>query len=194
MNELSIFGILITSIFIQNIIFAKFIGCCPFFGVSKKIDSSIGMGLAVIFVITLASAITWLVYEFLLKQFNLQYLRIIAFILVIAALVQFVEMAIAKTSPGLYKALGIFLPLITTNCAVLAVVIINADEDLRFIKSLVNGVGVAVGFAMALLILAGIREKLEFADIPKPFQGLPISFMLACILALAFMGFSGMQI
>jgi electron transport complex protein RnfA len=194
MNELSIFGILITSIFIQNIIFAKFIGCCPFFGVSKKIDSSIGMGLAVIFVITLASAITWLVYKFLLTPFELQYLRIIAFILVIAALVQFVEMAIAKLSPGLYKALGIFLPLITTNCAVLAVVIINADEELGFIKSLANGVGVAVGFAMALLILAGIREKIEFADIPKPFQGLPISFMLACILALAFMGFMGMQI
>jgi electron transport complex protein RnfA len=179
---------------IQNIIFSKFIGCCPFFGVSKKIDSAIGMSLAVIFVIVMSSALTWLGYKFLLVPFNLEYLRIILFILVIAAFVQFVEMAIAKFSPGLYKALGIFLPLITTNCAVLAATILNIEENLSFIQSLFNGFAIAAGFGIAILILAGIREKLEFTSIPKPFLGLPISFMCATCLALAFMGFSGMQI
>ena len=189
-----LFSIIITSIFINNIIFAKFLGCCPFMGVSKKIDSSLGMGMAVTFVITIASAITWLVYTFVLKPFRLEYLQTIAFILIIASLVQFVEMAIQKTSPSLYKALGVFLPLITTNCAVLGAAIMNIKADYNFIETIVNGFGVAVGFSLALLLLAGIREKLEFANIPKNFKGVPIAFVTAGLLAMAFMGFSGMQI
>ncbi|PID67471.1 MAG: electron transport complex subunit RsxA [Fusobacteriales bacterium] len=194
MNIAGLVGIIISSIFINNIIFAKFLGICPFMGVSKKIDSSLGMGMAVTFVITVASAVTWLVYNFVLKPLGLEYLQTIAFILIIASLVQFVEMAIQKTSPSLYKALGVFLPLITTNCAVLGVAIINIQQGYNFIETLVSGFGVAVGFTLALLLLAGIREKLEYADIPKNFKGVPISFVTAGLLAMAFMGFSGMQI
>lgn len=189
-----IFSIIISSIFINNIIFAKFLGCCPFMGVSKKIDASLGMGMAVTFVITIASAVTWLVYTFLLEPFGLAYLQTIAFILIIASLVQFVEMAIQKTSPSLYKALGVFLPLITTNCAVLGVAIINIQTGYNFIETIVNGFSVAVGFSLALVLLAGIREKLEFNNIPKSFQGVPIAFVTAGLLAMAFMGFSGMSI
>ena len=187
-------SIIVGSIFINNVIFAKFLGCCPFMGVSKKIDASLGMGMAVTFVITLASGITWLVYHFLLAPFGLDYLQTIAFILIIAALVQFVEMAIAKTSPSLYKALGVFLPLITTNCAVLGVAIINIQEGFNFIETLVNGFSVAVGFSLALVLLAGIRERIEYSAIPTPFKGVPIAFISAGLLAMAFMGFSGMQI
>lgn len=187
-------SIVISSIFINNIIFAKFLGCCPFMGVSKKIDASLGMGMAVTFVITIASAITWLVYTFLLVPFKLEYLQTIAFILIIASLVQFVEMAIQKTSPSLYKALGVFLPLITTNCAVLGVAIINIQNGYNFIETVVNGFSVAIGFSLALVLLAGIRERLETADIPKSFKGVPIAFVTAGLLAMAFMGFSGMQI
>ena len=169
-----LFSIIIGSIFINNIIFAKFLGCCPFMGVSKKIDSSLGMGMAVTFVITIASAVTWIVYKFVLEPFGLEYLQTISFILIIASLVQFVEMAIQKTSPSLYKALGVFLPLITTNCAVLGVAIINIQSKYNFIETIVNGFGVAVGFSLALLLLAGIREKLEFADIPKNFNEIEI--------------------
>lgn len=189
-----IFSIIISSIFINNIIFAKFLGCCPFMGVSKKIDASLGMGMAVTFVITIASAVTWLVYTFLLEPFGLAYLQTIAFILIIASLVQFVEMAIQKTSPSLYKALGVFLPLITTNCAVLGVAIINIQTGYNFIETIVNGFSVAIGFSLALVLLAGIREKLEFNNIPKSFQGVPIAFVTAGLLAMAFMGFSGMSI
>ena len=194
MNIGGLFTIIVSSIFINNIIFAKFLGCCPFMGVSKKIDSSLGMGMAVTFVITIASGITWLVYTFVLKPFGLEYLQTIAFILIIASLVQFVEMAIQKTSPSLYKALGVFLPLITTNCAVLGVAILNIQAGYNFIETIVNGFGVAVGFSLALLLLAGIREKLEYANIPKNFKGVPIAFVTAGLLAMAFMGFSGMQI
>lgn len=189
-----LFSIIISSIFINNIIFAKFLGCCPFMGVSKKIDSSLGMGMAVTFVITIASAVTWIVYTLVLKPLGLEYLQTISFILIIASLVQFVEMAIQKTSPSLYKALGVFLPLITTNCAVLGVAIINIQSEYNFIETIVNGFGVAIGFSLALLLLAGIREKLEYADIPKSFKGVPIAFVTAGLLAMAFMGFSGMQI
>ena len=156
----SLFSIIIGSIFINSVIFAKFLGCCPFMGVSKKVDASLGMGMAVTFVITIASAVTWLVYHFLLAPFGLGYLQTIAFILIIAALVQFVEMAIAKTSPSLYKALGVFLPLITTNCAVLGVAIINIQEGYNFIETVVNGFAVAVGFSLALVLLAGIIERI----------------------------------
>lgn len=190
----SIFGIIISSIFINNIIFAKFLGCCPFMGVSKKIDASLGMGMAVTFVITIASGITWLVYWYILEPMGLGYLQTIAFILIIASLVQFVEMAIQKTSPSLYKALGVFLPLITTNCAVLGVAIINIQDKYNFIETLINGFSVAVGFSLALVLLAGVRERIEYSAIPKAFQGIPIAFLTAGILAMAFMGFSGMQI
>ncbi len=190
----NLFSIIVGAIFINNFIFAKFLGICPFMGVSKKVESSIGMGMAVAFVMTLASAVTWLVNEFLLVPYKLEYLQTIAFILIIASLVQFVEMAIQKTSPHLHKALGVFLPLITTNCAVLGVAILNIQEKFNFIETIVNGFAVAVGFTLALVLLAGIRERLEYADIPKPFQGVPIAFISAGLLAMAFMGFSGMQI
>ena len=189
-----LFSIIVTSIFINNIIFAKFLGCCPFMGGSKKVDSSLGMGMAVTFVITIASGVTWIAYRLILEPLGLGYLQTIAFILIIASLVQFVEMAIKKTSPSLYKALGVFLPLITTNCAVLGVAIINIQEGYNFIETVVNGFGVAVGFSLALLLLAGIRERLEYANTPKNFKGVPIAFITAGLLAMAFMGFSGMQI
>jgi len=150
--------------------------------------------MAVAFVMTLASAVTWIVYKFLLVPYGLEYLQTIAFILIIASLVQFVEMAIQKTSPHLYKALGVFLPLITTNCAVLGVAILNIQEGFNFIETVVNGFAGAIGFTLALVLLAGIRERLEYADVPRPFQGVPIAFISAGLLAMAFMGFSGMQI
>ncbi|MGB6128505.1 MAG: electron transport complex subunit RsxA [Psychrilyobacter sp.] len=190
----NLFGIIFGSIFINNFIFAKFLGICPFMGVSKKVESSIGMGMAVTFVMTLASAVTWVVQNYLLVPFGLEYLQTIAFILIIASLVQFVEMAVQKTSPNLYKALGVFLPLITTNCAVLGVAILNIQEKYNFIETVVNGMSAAIGFTMALILLAGIRERLEYADVPKPFQGVAIAFITAGLLAMAFMGFSGMKI
>ncbi|MGL4534453.1 MAG: electron transport complex subunit RsxA [Fusobacteriaceae bacterium] len=189
-----LFSIIIGAIFINNFIFAKFLGICPFMGVSKKVDSSIGMGMAVTFVITLASGVTWVIYYYILDPLGLGYLQTITFILIIASLVQFVEMAIQKTSPGLYKALGVFLPLITTNCAVLGVAILNIQQGLNFIETIVTGFSVAVGFTLALVLLAGVRERLEYAAIPKPFRGVPIAFISAGILAMAFMGFSGMKI
>ncbi len=190
----NLFGIIFGSIFINNFVFAKFLGICPFMGVSKKVESSIGMGMAVTFVMTLASAVTWVVQNYLLVPYELEYLQTIAFILIIASLVQFVEMAVQKTSPNLYKALGVFLPLITTNCAVLGVAILNIQEDYNFIETVVNGMAAAIGFTMALILLAGIRERLEYADVPKPFQGVAIAFITAGLLAMAFMGFSGMKI
>ncbi|WP_372713263.1 electron transport complex subunit RsxA [Ilyobacter sp.] len=190
----NLFSIIVGAIFINNFIFAKFLGICPFMGVSKKVESSIGMGMAVAFVMTLASAVTWIVYKFLLVPYGLEYLQTIAFILIIASLVQFVEMAIQKTSPHLYKALGVFLPLITTNCAVLGVAILNIQEGFNFIETVINGFAGAIGFTLALVLLAGIRERLEYADVPRPFQGVPIAFISAGLLAMAFMGFSGMQI
>ncbi len=190
----NLFGIIFGSIFINNFVFAKFLGICPFMGVSKKVESSIGMGMAVTFVMTLASAVTWVVQNYLLVPFELEYLQTIAFILIIASLVQFVEMAVQKTSPNLYKALGVFLPLITTNCAVLGVAILNIQEKYNFIETVVNGMAAAIGFTMALILLAGIRERLEYADVPRPFQGVAIAFVTAGLLAMAFMGFSGMKI
>ncbi|GLI58342.1 electron transport complex subunit A [Propionigenium maris DSM 9537] len=190
----NLISIVIGAIFINNFVFAKFLGICPFMGVSKKVESSIGMGMAVAFVMTLASAVTWLIYYFMLVPFGLEYLQTIMFILIIASLVQFVEMAIQKTSPSLYKALGVFLPLITTNCAVLGVAILNVQEGFNFIETIINSFAVAVGFTLALILLAGIRERLEYADVPRPFQGVPIAFVSAGLLAMAFMGFAGMQI
>ena len=189
-----LFSIIITSIFIQNYVFGKVLGICPYMGVSKKVESSIGMGMAIIFVITISSGVTWTAYEFLLKPFGLEYLQTIMFILIIASLVQFVEMAIQKLSPNLYNALGVYLPLITTNCVVLGVAILNIQEGYNFIETVVNGFGAAVGFTLALVLLAGIRERIEYSDIPAPFKGVPIAFLTASCLAMAFMGFAGMQI
>ena len=195
------FVIIIGSIFINNFVLTKFLGICPYIGVSKKLDSAIGMGFAVTFVMTVTSAFTWIVYTYLLNPqtnvlggVDLIYLRTISFILVIAGLVQFVEMVIQKTSPVLYNALGIYLPLITTNCAVLGVAVLNIDDKFSFIDSLVRGFAAGVGFTLALILMAGLREKLDMADIPKPLRGVPIAFIMASLMSLAFMGFSGLSL
>ena len=182
------------AILINNFIFSQFLGICPFMGVSKKMDTAAGMGLAVIFVMGLASAFGYVVNTFILMPLGLGYLQTLAYILVIAALVQFVEMFLKKAVPSLYSALGIYLPLITTNCAVLGVVLLNVQNHYNFIESLVYGVTGGVGFLMAIVLFASIREKLRFAEYPKSFEGFPIALVTAGLLALAFMGFSGMKI
>ena len=182
------------AILINNFIFSQFLGICPFMGVSKKMDTAAGMGLAVIFVMGLASAFGYVVNTFILMPLGLGYLQTLAYILVIAALVQFVEMFLKKAVPSLYSALGIYLPLITTNCAVLGVVLLNTQNNYNFIESLVYGVAGGVGFLMAIVLFASIREKLRFAEYPKSFEGFPIALVTAGLLALAFMGFSGMKI
>lgn len=192
-------SILIGTIFINNYVLSQFLGLCPFIGVSKKLDSALGMGLAVIFVMTLASFITYFVYKYVLLPYDITYLRTISFILIIASIVQLVEMIIEKFSPALYQALGIFLPLITTNCAVLGVAVLNVNSgfvsaEMGLVKSVIQGFGGGVGFLLAMLIFAGIRERLEIADIPQNLKGLPITFVTAGLLALAFLGFSGMKI
>ena len=194
-----LFGILISTIFINNYVLSQMLGLCPFLGVSKKLDSALGMGLAVIFVMSMASFFTYLVYKFILVPNNLEFLRTISFILIIASLVQLVEMVIEKVSPSLYQALGIFLPLITTNCAVFGVTLLNIKSgfvtaELGLLKSVVQGFGAGIGFTLALLLMAGIRERLELARIPENMKGLPITFVTAGLLALAFLGFSGMKI
>jgi electron transport complex protein RnfA len=191
---MNLFALFITAIFINNFIFSKFLGICPFLGVSKKVGTAAGMGVAVIFVITLASAATWLVYNYILVPLDLAYLYNIAFILIIASLVQFVDMFIKKSSPSLYQALGVFLPLITTNCAVLGVAVLNMESKYNFIQSLVNGIGAAIGFTISIVLMAGVRERLEKCPIPKPFQGFPIALITAGLMAIAFLGFSGMSI
>ncbi len=192
--------IAISSIFINNFVLARFLGICPFIGVSKKLDSAVGMGMAVIFVMTMASMVTYFIQYYVLVPNDLQYLRTIAFILVIASLVQFIEMFMKKNMPPLYSALGIFLPLITTNCAVLGVAILNIDtvwadgRSYNFIESTWNGFTAGIGFTIALVLMAGIREKLELADLPESFKGLPIAFVTSALIAMAFLGFSGMSI
>ncbi|OHD68323.1 MAG: electron transport complex subunit RsxA [Spirochaetes bacterium RBG_16_49_21] len=195
------FTILLSTILINNYVLSRNLGICPFLGVSKRLDSALGMGLAVIFVMTLTSFITHPLYKYVLVEYNITYLITIVFILVIAALVQLVEMVIRKISPVLYQALGIFLPLITANCAVLGVALLNISSgfpdpnvDLGLLKSVVQGFGSGVGFTLALLIMAGIRERLELADVPENLKGVPITFLTAGLLALAFYGFSGMRI
>ena len=182
------------AILINNFIFSQFLGICPFMGVSKKMDTAAGMGMAVIFVMGLASAICWVINTFILMPLELGYLQTLAYILVIAALVQFVEMFLKKGMPSLYSALGIYLPLITTNCAVLGVVLLNTQNNYNFIESLVYGVTGGIGFLIAIVLFASIREKLRFAEYPKSFEGFPIALVTAALLALAFMGFSGMKI
>ena len=184
--------IIVGSALVNNIILSQFQGLCPFLGVSKKVDTSIGMGAAVIFVITLASIATNLVYALVLVPLHLEYLQTIAFILVIAALVQFVEMFLKKSMPSLYSALGVFLPLITTNCAVLGSALTNVQKGYNFIFSVANGLGTAVGFTVAIVLLVSIRESIEDNDIPYNFQGSPIVLITSGLMAIAFMGFSGL--
>ena len=179
--------------FINNVVLSQFLGLCAFLGVSKKIDTAAGMGGAVIFVITISSFVTALIYKFLLLPLNVTYLQTIVFILVIAALVQFVEMFLKKSSPSLYNALGVYLPLITTNCAVLGVALINVQKSYGIVESMVNGLATAVGFTIAIVLMAGIREKTEYNDVPESFKGSPIVLLTACLMAIAFFGFSSLK-
>ena len=194
MSLTSLFSIAIGAILVENFIFSQFLGICPFMGVSKKMDTALGMGIAVTFVMGLASIVCWLLYTYVLVPLNLTYLETIAYILVIAGLVQFVEMFLQKSIPTLYQALGIYLPLITTNCAVLAVTLLNTQNHFNFIESVVYGITGGLGFLLAIVLFASVRERLEFSDYPKAFEGFPIALVSAGLLALAFMGFSGLQI
>jgi electron transport complex protein RnfA len=208
MDLQNLFVIAVGVIFINNFVFARFLGICPYIGVSKQLDSAVGMGAAVTFVMTLASTVTWLIYNYLLaptetnvfsKIFggtppDLTFLKTISFILVIASLVQFVEMVIQKTSPALYKSLGIYLPLITTNCAILGAALLNIDEGYTFIESIVHGMAAGIGFTLALVLMAGLREKLELAKVPQAMKGIPIAFIMAGLMAIAFLGFSGLKL
>ena len=189
----AILGILIAALLSQNFILVKFYGICPFMGVSKKIDTALGMGVAVTFVMALASALCWAV-NLVLVKLNLQYMQTVAFILAIASIVQFVEMFLKKAVPALYKALGVFLPLITTNCAVLGVVLINVQEGYNLLMSTVNGAAGGLGFTLAIVLFASVRERVDKAEPPECFKGFPIALITAGLLALAFMGFSGLSI
>ena len=184
--------IAIGSALVNNVVLSQFLGLCPFLGVSKKVKTAAGMGTAVIFVITLASFVAALIYQFVLTPLNITYLKTIVFILVIAALVQFVEMFLKKYMVSLYESLGVYLPLITTNCAVLGVALTNVQKSYSILASVVNGFATAAGFTISIVILAGIREKMEYNDIPKPFQGMPIVLITAGLMAIAFCGFSGL--
>ena len=190
----TLLAITLGAILSNNFIFSQFLGCCPFLGVSKKVDTAVGMGIAVTFVMGLASAITWLVNTFILIHLDLGYMQTVAFILVIASLVQFIEMFLQKSMPTLYTALGVYLPLITTNCAVLGVALLNIQNNYNFIESVVYGITGGLGFLLAIVLFASIRERLVFADYPKCWDGFPIALITAGLMALAFMGFSGLKI
>ncbi|MEF9895015.1 MAG: RnfABCDGE type electron transport complex subunit A [Clostridia bacterium] len=193
MNEVAkILLFMVSCVLTHNFIFSRFLGCCPFLGVSNKVGTAAGMGLAVTFVMGLASLFTWLVYNLVLIPLHLTYLDTISFILVIAALVQFVEMFLKKSSPSLYGALGIYLPLITTNCAVLGVTVLNVSEHYNLLYSVLNGVFGALGFLLAIVLMAGVRERLELANIPKCLRGFPSSLIIAGLMSVAFMGFAGL--
>lgn len=194
MSFTGLFSIALGSILVENYILVQFLGICPFLGVSKKTDTALGMSMAVIFVMTLSSIFTWMVNEWLLIPFELTYMRTVAFILVIAALVQLVELFLQKAAPALYSALGIYLPLITTNCAVLGTALQNANASYAYVEAVVSGFTAAVGFSLALLLFSSVRERLRFADYPKAFEGFPIALVSAALLALAFMGFSGLEV
>ena len=176
---------------VNNVVLSQFLGLCPFFGVSKKIETAAGMGGAVIFVITLSSLVTSLIYQFLLTPLNMEYMQTIVFILVLAALVQFVEMFLKKSMPALYESLGVYLPLITTNCAVLGVAVINVQKSYNVLQGTVNGFATALGFTISIVLMAGLREKMEYNDVPKYFQGFPMVLLTAGLMAIAFFGFSG---
>lgn len=184
--------ILISSSLVSNVVLSQFLGLCPFLGVSRKVETALGMGTAVIFVITLSSVVTGCIYEYLLKPFDLAYLQTIVFILVIAALVQFVEMFLKRYMKGLYQALGVYLPLITTNCAVLGVALTNVQKEYNILQGTVNGFATALGFTISIVILAGLREKMEWNDIPESFKGMPHVLLTAGLMAIAFCGFSGL--
>ncbi len=194
MNLTKILEIALGAILMNNFILVKFMGICPFMGVSKKMDTAVGMGLSVTFVMGLASAATWAVNEFILLPLNLKYMQTVAFILVIAAIVQVVEMFLKKSVPALYQALGIYLPLITTNCAVLGVALLNIQEGYNFLESVVYGVTGGLGFTLAIVLFASVRERTADNECPKSFEGFPIALISAGLLALAFMGFSGLKI
>ena len=185
--------ILVTSSLINNVVLSQFLGLCPFLGVSKKTDTALGMGLALTFVITLSSAVCGLIYKFILIPLDLAYLQTIVFILIIAMLVQFVEMVLKKYMISLYKALGVYLPLITTNCAVLGVALLNVQNDYNIVQGIVNGFATAIGFTISIVILAGIREKMYYNDVPESFKGMPIVLITAGLMAIAFTGFSGLR-
>ena len=191
--SISIFALIIGAIFVNNVVLAQFLGICPFLGVSKKIDTSLGMSAAVAFVMVLATLVTWLIQTYVLNPFGLEYLQTIAFILVIASLVQMVEIILKKVSPPLYQALGIFLPLITTNCAVLGVALLVIQKDYNLAQSIVYALSTAIGFGLALTVFAGMREQLELTTIPKGMRGMAIVMLSAGLLSLAFMGFSGVD-
>ena len=191
MKELML--IIISSAIVNNVVLSQFLGLCPFLGVSKKINTAAGMGGAIIFVITLSSFVTGLVYQFILVPTDMEYLQTIVFILIIAALVQFVEMFLKKAIPSLYQALGVYLPLITTNCAVLGVALINVQNDYNILEGTVNGFATAAGFTLSIIVMAGIREKIEYNDIPEAFRGFPTVLLTAGLMAIAFCGFSGLK-
>jgi electron transport complex, RnfABCDGE type, A subunit len=191
---MSFIFILISGIFVNNFVLSRFLGICPFLGVSKKVETALGMGGAVTFVMALASAITYVVQYAILEPLNLEYLQTIAFILVIASLVQFVEMILKKMVPSLYQALGVYLPLITTNCAVLGVALLNIQYEYNFIETFVNSIGAAMGFTLAIVLFAGIRERLDNSVIPAALEGFPIALLSAGLMAIAFLGFSGMKL
>lgn len=193
MNFTEILLMMLGAVLVENFIFSKFYGCCPFLGVSEKPDTALGMGMAVTFVMTLSSAVTWCVYTFLLVPFGLTYLQTIAFILVIAALVQFIEMFLRKYIPALYSALGIYLPLITTNCAVLSSALLNIQKGYGFVEAICFGFSSALGFTLAIVVFAGVRSRLQFANPPRAFRGFPMTLIAAGLLAMAFSGFSGMS-
>ena len=194
MEIFKLLSITLGAILANNFIFSQFLGCCPFLGVSKKVDTAVGMGVAVTFVMGLASAVCYVVNQFILVPLDLAYMQTVAFILVIASLVQFIEMFLQKAMPSLYTALGVYLPLITTNCAVLGVVLLNVQNSYNFIESVVYGITGGLGFLLAIVLFASIRERLVFADYPKCWDGFPIALITAGLMALAFMGFSGLKV
>ena len=194
MEIFKLLSITLGAILANNFIFSQFLGCCPFLGVSKKVDTAVGMGVAVTFVMGLASAVCYVVNQFILVPLDLAYMQTVAFILVIASLVQFIEMFLQKAMPYLYTALGVYLPLITTNCAVLGVVLLNVQNSYNFIESVVYGITGGLGFLLAIVLFASIRERLVFADYPKCWDGFPIALITAGLMALAFMGFSGLKV
>ena len=194
MDFTSLFSIALGAILVNNFIFSQFLGICPFMGVSKKVDTALGMGMAVIFVMGVASAVCWPINKYLLVANGLDFMQTVTYILVIASLVQFVEMFLQKAMPSLYQALGVYLPLITTNCAVLGVVLQNTQNNYSFIESLVYGITGGIGFLIAIVLFASVRERLEFSECPKSFEGFPIALVTAGLIALSFMGFSGANV
>lgn len=184
--------ILVGAVFVNNFVLARFLGICPFLGVSKKVETALGMGMAVTFVMTIAAVVTWFVQYFVLIPFGIEYLQTIAFILIVASLVQMVEMVVQKSSPALYQALGIFLPLITTNCAVLGLAVLNIQKGYSFLESIVFAIGAALGFTLAMVLFAGLRERIDLCPVPRSFRGTAIALVTAGLLSLAFMGFAGL--